>query len=511
MVAGAPTIAVIGGGIGGAAVTLALRQRGLLATLYEKDASFAERAQGYGLTMQQGANALRHLGLPNTGVFSLSHSSFLPDGTLIGSYGRAVHERTRDTLGNGRGDNQRRNAHIPRQALRQALLDELPAEAVRWDQRLERLELVSSRGPAAAEGEPDGTDGADGAAAAAGGGVRLRFSTGRDVVVQLVIGADGIWSTVRQQLLGAAACPLRYLGVVVVLGRAPCEHPLASQRVFQTVDGAGTRIYAMPFTEEPPVVMWQLSFVVLDEAEACRLPRDGPSLKAEALRRVGHWHDPLGQLLRDTNPDDITGYPAYDREVPEALRRPALCEAVEGGGGSSGGGGGDDGGNDGGDGGGSSSSGGDSCGRRFGGAGGAGDGSGSGGLGARAEEGGEGGGLGAPWHAPRAACCTLLGDAAHPMSPFKGQGANQALLDAIDLARAVRRSTLAGGGVPLSEALDAFERQMLRRAAPKVGASREAAMALHAPSATSAGDCTRMRAAAGATDAETERSAAAED
>jgi 2-polyprenyl-6-methoxyphenol hydroxylase-like FAD-dependent oxidoreductase len=78
---------------------------------------------------------------------------------------------------------------------------------------------------------------------------------------------------------------------------------------------------------------------------------------------------------------------------------------------------------------------------------------------------------------------TLIGDAAHPMSPFKGQGANQALLDALALAR--RISTTCG---PLSKwrevglrksVLTEFEAEMLERSATKVKDSAEAAQLLH--------------------------------
>ena len=81
-------------------------------------------------------------------------------------------------------------------------------------------------------------------------GVTLCFTDGSETHADVVIGADGIWSTVRRQLVPAAVdLPLRYLGVVVILGRAPCDHALVREQVFQTVDGDGTRIYTMPFTQ----------------------------------------------------------------------------------------------------------------------------------------------------------------------------------------------------------------------------------------------------------------------
>ena len=87
---------------------------------------------------------------------------------------------------------------------------------------------------------------------------------------------------------------------------------------------------------------------------------------------------------------------------------------------------------------------------------------------------------------------TLIGDAAHPMSPFKGQGANQALLDALSLARGIAK-----GCNPASQwrtagirerVLTAFETEMAERSASKVKDSQIAAEFLHSDIVLQEGD-----------------------
>lgn len=140
-------IAVIGGGIGGCALALALQQRGFRVRVYERDSHFNARAQGYGLTMQQGARTLRQLGfsiehLAAIGVSATMHHSYLPDQTLLGAYGRSVNEKTKAIGGNGRGQDQRFNLHIPRQTLRRLLYEALAPGTVIWAHAFLRYNLA---------------------------------------------------------------------------------------------------------------------------------------------------------------------------------------------------------------------------------------------------------------------------------------------------------------------------------------------------------------------------------
>lgn len=394
-----PHIAIIGGGIGGVALAVACLHRGIPFTLYERDTDFNIRSQGYGLTLQQASKAIEGLGLFSLedGVTSTRHVVHTTDGKVIGEWGMRKWMES-----DSKASPKNANVHIARQSLRLALLEQLGGKnAVQWGHQLMDFKVSESEG------------------------VELHFQVGEEVrtaKADLVVGADGIYSTVRRLLIGEDFTPLHYLGCIVILGICPLEalkgleSPLLdSATVFQTANG-NERIYIMPYTSDS--VMWQLSFQV-SETEAKALSSQGAkALKKEACRRT-HWHDPIPQILAATLETQISGYPVYDRDLLKS-------ELLE-----------------------------------------------------------------------KAGPVTLIGDAAHPMSPFKGQGANQALLDALALAREIAR-----GCKPLSQwreigvrtsVLTNFESEMIERSASKVKDSAEAAKFLHSQIVLYEGDEPRGR------------------
>ena len=118
-----PHVAIIGGGIGGTALAVACLHRGIPFTLYERDAEFNARSQGYGLTLQQASKAVEALGivaLPD-GITSTKHVVHSTEGKIIGEWG--MRKWLKDTP--VEKTTKRKNVHISRQSLRSSLTSEL--------------------------------------------------------------------------------------------------------------------------------------------------------------------------------------------------------------------------------------------------------------------------------------------------------------------------------------------------------------------------------------------------
>ncbi|MDN5481638.1 MAG: FAD-dependent monooxygenase, partial [Chryseobacterium sp.] len=74
---------------------------------------------------------------------------------------------------------------------------------------------------------------------------------------------------------------------------------------------------------------------------------------------------------------------------------------------------------------------------------------------------------------------TLLGDAAHVMPPFAGEGANMAMLDALELSRCLTSDEFN----TLYEAISHYETQMRQRAAKAITESLENGDKMHSETA----------------------------
>jgi salicylate hydroxylase len=179
-------VAVVGGGIGGLSAGIALQQAGLDVTVYEQASALGEVGAGVGL----GPNGMRmfdRLGLREAiesigARYAEGSRYFRADGKPIGEMTNSDSAGEYFTLGFHRAD------------LIEVLADALDPRRIRTGSRLEQLEDLGDE-------------------------VVLRFADGHEARADVVIGADGIHSVVRDAVVPDVPAPvpsgsIAYRGVI---------------------------------------------------------------------------------------------------------------------------------------------------------------------------------------------------------------------------------------------------------------------------------------------------------
>lgn len=336
-------VVIAGAGIGGLTLAIALRRRGARVRVFERATQLGAVGAGIGLPAN-GVKALQTLGL---GEAVTRAGMVVGRAAILDSRGRPLGSEVdlRDVY-------QEMGASLV--ALHRARLHALLLDAVGSDIVSTGVHVVSF------EQNPDS--------------IHVALMTGDRVETGLLVGADGLHSNVRAQLVGSDK-PV-YSGYTSWRGVTPQNAVTVPARTTESW-GRGERFGIVPigFGE----IYW---FAVADA------PPDGrdTDVRRDLLARFGSWHEPVKAIIEATPPERILRTDIYDREPIER------------------------------------------------------------------------------WHAGRV---VLLGDAAHPMTPNLGQGAGQAIEDAVVLDACLAQATT------IEDALTRYEQRRVSRANGIVRASRQ--------------------------------------
>ena len=133
-------------------------------------------------------------------------------------------------------------------------------------------------------------------------GVTVRFADGREERGDLLIGADGINSTVRAHQFGEAG--VRYAGYTVWQGTTDFAHALAPAGLFRRLWGLGS--WSVFFRVGGERLTWHC---VANAPAGSRDAEDGP--KAAVLRLVKGWQEPMEAIIDATEEAAISRMDIY--------------------------------------------------------------------------------------------------------------------------------------------------------------------------------------------------------